>query len=128
MSWSKGAGGDERYASFRKYMDTVLVWAGKYSLERELVAVKSVRDVQAGDVIIRGGFPGHAVIVVDVAEMAATGERHVLLAQSYMPAQDIHVFKNLGNPALSPWYALEDGKPIETPEWLFPAGSLKRWK
>ncbi len=128
LSWSKTAAADQSYASFRKYMDTVFVWAGTYSLERELVAVKSVRDVQAGDVIIRGGFPGHAVIVVDVAEMAATGERHVLLAQSYMPAQDIHVFKNLGNPALSPWYALEDGKPIETPEWLFPAGSLKRWK
>lgn len=128
LAWSKTAAADQSYASFRKYMDTVFVWAGTYSLERELVAVKSVRDVQAGDVIIRGGFPGHAVIVVDVAVEAATGERRVMLAQSYMPAQEIHVLKNLGNPGSSPWYALEDGRPIETPEWVFPAGSLKRWK
>lgn len=128
LSWSKSAAADQSYASFRKYMDTVFVWAGTYSLERELVAVKSVGDVQAGDVVIRGGFPGHAVIVVDVAVMPATGERRVLLAQSYMPAQEIHVLKNLGNASLSPWYALEAGKPIETPEWVFPAGSLRRWR
>lgn len=128
LAWSKTAAADQSYASFRKYMDVVFTWAGTYSLERELVAVRSVADVQAGDVIIRGGFPGHAVIVADVAVKAATGERRILLAQSYMPAQEIHVLKNLGDPRLSPWYALEDGRAIETPEWLFPAGSLKRWK
>lgn len=128
LTWSKTASADQSYASFRKYMDAVFTWAGTYSLERELMAVKSMRDVQAGDVIIRGGFPGHAVIVVDVAQKATTGDRLVMLAQSYMPAQEIHVLKNLGNSSLSPWYLLEDGKPIETPEWLFPAGSLKRWR
>lgn len=128
LAWSKTASADQSYASFRKYMDSVFTWAGTYSLERELVAVRSVADVQAGDVIIRGGFPGHAVLVVDVAVKAATGDRRVLLAQSYMPAQEIHVLKNLGNAGLSPWYALEDGKPVETPEWLFPVGSLKRWR
>ena len=45
--------------------------------------------MQIGDVLIQGGSPGHAVIVVDMAENPATGEKLYLLAQSYMPAQDI---------------------------------------
>jgi hypothetical protein len=126
LVWSKTSTADASYASFRRYLDSVFTWAGTYSLERELVAA-SAREVQAGDVVIKGGFPGHALIVVDVATNAA-GERRVLLAQSFMPAQDIHVVKNFAARDGAPWYALADGQPIETPEWSFPPGSLKRWR
>jgi hypothetical protein len=125
LVWSKAAAPDPGYASFRRYLDSVFTWAGTYSLERELRSV-SARDVEAGDVVIRGGFPGHALIVVDVARNAA-GERRVLLAQSFMPAQEIHVVKNFASTDGSPWYALSDDAPIMTPEWSFPTGSLKRW-
>ena len=74
-------------------MDTVFAWAGTHSLERELKPA-ALAGIAAGDVFIKGGFPGHAVLVADVVENRATGEKRFLLLQSYMPAQDIHVLKN----------------------------------
>ena len=126
LVWTKRAAPDASYASFRRYMDTVFAWAGTHSLERELMPVADGR-VEIGDVIIKGGFPGHAVLVADVAENPATGARRFLLIQSYMPAQDMHVLAGSSTPDGSPWYALEAEKPIITPEWTFAPGSLKRW-
>lgn len=114
------------YASFRKYMDLVFAYAGTYSLERELQPVK-VSEIAAGDVFIKGGFPGHAVLVADVARNATTGETRFLLMQSYMPAQDIHVLKNPANADGSPWYATGFGDTLVTPEWRFTADMLRRW-
>lgn len=116
---------DSGYGSFRKYMDYVFAYAGTYSLERELKPV-AAGDIAIGDVFIKGGFPGHAVLVVDMAVNAQTGEKRFLLAQSYMPAQDIHILKNPADEG-SPWYAASLEGELVTPEWTFPAGSLRRW-
>ncbi|MEL6922398.1 MAG: DUF4846 domain-containing protein, partial [Bacteroidota bacterium] len=76
---------------------------------------------------IQGGFPGHAVIVVDMAENEA-GEKLFLLAQSYMPAQDMHILKNPKNATASPWYALKDlSAELPTPEWNFSIADLHRF-
>ena len=86
--------------------------------------------LQPGDVFIKGGSPGHAVIVVDVAIYTQTGKKVFLLAQSYMPAQQIHILVNPANRGLSPWYELSDndeGK-LYTPEWVFEKKDLKRFK
>ncbi len=93
------------YPVFRRYLDVVFTYAGTYSLTQELVKAE-YRDIQPGDVFIRGGSPGHAVIVVDVAVNRASGQKIFLLAQSYMPAQDIHILINPSDPELSPWYLL----------------------
>ena len=93
LAWSRSATPDASYASFRRYMDTVFTWAGTHSLERELTAVP-IADIAPGDLFIKGGFPGHAVLVADVARSAA-GETRFLLLQSFMPAQQIHVLKNM---------------------------------
>jgi hypothetical protein len=122
--WEKAAKADESYPSFRRYLDLVFGYAGTFSLERELEKDIDPRRIEAGDVFIQGGFPGHAVVVVDVAE-DSQGRRAVLLAQSYMPAQAIHVLRNPASPD-SPWYIVED-KLLVTPEWEFPAGSLRRF-
>ena len=61
----KGSGSND-YASFRKYMDLVFSYAGTYSLDHELKPA-SVEDIKVGDVFIKGGFPGHAVLVADLA-------------------------------------------------------------
>lgn len=114
------------YPSFRKYMDLVFAYAGTYSLDHELKAVK-LTDIQIGDVFIKGGFPGHAILVADMAVNQATGEKRFLLMQSYMPAQDIHVLKNPNATGGSPWYGTDIGLQLETPEWNFSAGQLKRW-
>ena len=60
---------DTGYAAFRKYMDYVFAYAGTYSLERELKPAP-LASLQIGDVFIKGGFPGHAVLVADVVENA----------------------------------------------------------
>jgi hypothetical protein len=38
------------------------------------------------------------------------------------------VLKGAGASEGSSWYALEAGKPLVTPEWTFPPGSLRRWR
>jgi len=64
---------------------------------------------------------------MDVAADGA-GRRVFLLAQSYMPAQSIHVLVNRGAPALDPWYADVRDADLVTPEWVFAAGSLRRFR
>jgi hypothetical protein len=123
--WGKSAAPDGSYASFRRYLDIVFSYAGTLSLARELDKVADPRRIEAGDVFIQGGSPGHAVIVVDVAEDRA-GRRAVLLAQSYMPAQDIHVLRNPKTPE-NPWYVINGDGPLTTPEWDFAAGALRRF-
>lgn len=117
--------GKSDYASFRKYMDLVFAYAGTYSLDREMKPVPAA-EIAIGDVFIKGGFPGHAVLVVDIAINAA-GEQRFLLVQSYMPAQEMHVLKNPASRDGSPWFATPVTFPFATPEWVFPAGSLKRF-
>jgi hypothetical protein len=117
---------DSGYAAFRKYMDYVFAYAGTYSLEHELKPAP-LASLQIGDVFIKGGFPGHAVFVADVAENATTGAKLFLLVQSYTPAQQMHVLKTPGAADSSPWYpAAFDGE-LVTPEWTFPAAALRRW-
>lgn len=85
-----------------------------------------MKDIQQGDVLIKGGFPGHAMIVIDVAKNKE-GKKIYMLAQSYMPAQDIHVVKNPVKEELTCWYEVDDSGKIITPEWEFTANQLKRW-
>jgi hypothetical protein len=125
VSWVRKAAPDSTYGALRKYLTTVFIYAGSHSLSRELKARRSFRDMAIGDVFIQGGFPGHAVIVVDLAERTESGERVFLLAQSYMPAQDVHLLRNPSDPVLSPWYAKPAGDILRTPEWNFDLEDLK---
>ena len=84
-----------------------------------------MHEMRIGDVFIEPGFPGHAVIVVDMVEHEKNGKKAFLLAQSFMPAQDIHVLKNPHNAGLSPWYALDCGSTLRTPEWRFKDTNLR---
>lgn len=118
------AGADQN--GFEKYLEQVYAWCGTLSLEKQLKRVPSFGDMQPGDVLIKGGSPGHAVMVMDVAVNKA-GEKIYLLAQSYMPAQSIHILKNPIDEALSPWYKAGNEPVIETPEWTFNQQQLRRW-
>jgi hypothetical protein len=112
---------------FERYLEQVYTWCGTLSLEKQLHPVADFNNIQPGDVLIKGGSPGHAVMVMDVAVNKA-GKKVYLLAQSYMPAQDIHVLKNPMNKELSPWYeAANDNSLIVTPEWTFYRKQLRRW-
>lgn len=115
------------YDSFREYLDMVFAYAGTLSLSKELKKVP-VADMQIGDVFIEGGTPGHAVIVVDMAEDKDTGQKLFLLAQSYTPAQDIQLLKNPQNDDGNPWYSLEPAETLDTPEWDFTTDQLMRFE
>lgn len=125
--WVKKTGYSDDYASFRKYLDMVFAYAGSLSLSKEMENIP-LMDMQAGDVFIEGGLPGHAAIVLDMAENKDTGEKIFILAQSYMPAQDIHILKNPRDGDLSPWYSAGFEDVLETPEWQFDKDRLYRFK
>lgn len=125
--WITSSKNNTTYNSFRKYMDNIFMYAGTASLSKELIEV-NLSNIKIGDVFIKGGFPGHAVIVIDMAENPTTKEKVFMLAQSYMPAQNIHVLKNPNNSSLSPWYSVADCKiEISTPEWVFSPNQLMRF-
>ncbi|HEX2935026.1 MAG TPA: DUF4846 domain-containing protein [Bacteroidales bacterium] len=123
--WVKTSKPSNDYKTFRKYLDFVFTYAGTRSLSKELTKV-NFSNMQIGDVFIQGGSPGHAVIVVNMAENPKTKEKIYLLAQSYMPAQEIQVLQNPSNTNESPWYSLnKNSNAIPTPEWLFYTSDLK---
>jgi hypothetical protein len=63
---------------------------------------------------------------VDVAE-CGDGRRVCLLAQSYMPAQEIHVLRNPAH-AGSPWYEAVGTGDLVTPVWVFRYSDLRRFE
>jgi hypothetical protein len=112
---------------FTTYLQTVFGMCGSASLEMQLKSRKDVTQIEIGDVFIKGGFPGHAEIVMDIA-INENGEKVFLLAQSYMPAQDIHILKNPMNSEMSPWYAVNEiGHTLYTPEYTFTKEQLRTW-
>lgn len=111
---------------FRKYKELIYMYAGTLSLSRELKKIP-LSEMQIGDVFIKGGSPGHAVIVVDMAINSSTGEKTFLLAQSYMPAQEIQILINPMNDELSPWYSTGNLEYLITPEWEFEVSELMRF-
>lgn len=112
--------------NFSQYLKNVFTYAGTLSLSKEMKSV-ATDSIQPGDVFIVGGSPGHAVLVLDVA-VDVTGSKYFMLGQSYMPAQQIHVLKNLNDPDISPWYSVKEIRgTLKTPEWNFSGGDLKRF-
>jgi hypothetical protein len=116
--------GNNRQA-FDEYLRKVFSWCGTASLEKQLKP-RQLKQIETGDVFIKGGFPGHAVIVMDMA-INNKGEKIYLLAQGYMPAQDIHLLKNPSDDKLSPWYKVAENQLVVTPEWTFQPGQLRKW-
>ncbi len=125
VTFSNSGKKDNSYSSFKKYLIQIFSYAGTASLEKEMKTIP-LKDMQIGDVFIQGGHPGHAIIIVDMAKNT-NGKKLYLLAQSYMPAQNIHILKNPTNKKLSPWYELIPNQNIHTPEWDFSIEDLKRF-
>ena len=121
-SWQLTAQPDDSYESFWEYMEQIFLYAGTASLEKEL-RTRRYSDMHIGDVLIIGGFPGHAVIIVDMAKHVETGEKIYMVAQSFMPAQELHVITS--TEAFSPWYRL-DKRPNLT-SWGFEKSHLKHF-
>ncbi|MBR1741886.1 MAG: DUF4846 domain-containing protein [Lachnospiraceae bacterium] len=124
VSWVSSPGNNESYASFQKFMRIVFAYSGTMNLEEDSKKIR-LRDIRTGDIFIRGGSPGHAVMVVDLCENAE-GRKAFLLAQGYMPAQEFHVLKNPLHEN-DPWYYQDEiSYPFETPEYTFAKRALRR--
>ena len=104
----------------------VFSYAGTLSLAKELHP-QSLKEIKIGDVFIQGGSPGHAVLVVDKVVHPSSKEVKVLLAQSYMPAQDIHLLRNPSQAPNNPWYTMHEmSERIQTPEMDFCRGGSQK--
>jgi hypothetical protein len=128
VRWEKSASMDSSYHTFREYLNSIFWYAGSHSLSKELKPIVPADRMEVGDVFIRGGFPGHAMIVVDVAVNPKSGRKIFLLVQGYMPAQDAHVMRNLKNRELSPWFEVKRMRLLFTPEYNFSWMDLKRFR
>lgn len=125
VEWVKKAGYDESQNTFLSYLRCVMAYAGTLSLDEESTPV-DIGAIAAGDMFIKGGSPGHCVMVADVAK-DKEGNYCFLLAQGYMPAQEFHILKNPLHEE-DPWYYTDElTYPLVTPEYVFQEGSLKRW-
>lgn len=111
---------------FENYLLQVFGMCGSASLSKQLKSKTGMNSIVPGDVLVRGGFPGHAVIVTDVA-MNDKGEKIFMLAQGYMPAQEMHILLNPASPSPSPWYHVNGSEKIVTPEYIFNSNELKTW-
>ena len=125
--WVKSKMASNTDKDFWNYMEKIFTYAGTYSLSKELKAVE-LNDMKIGDVFIKGGFPGHGIIVVDMCINKKTGEKLFILAQSYMPAQELQILQNNNNQQLSPWYSLNFDGQLNTPEWTFNKSNLKQFR
>lgn len=62
---------------------------------------------------------------MDKAVNSETGDVIFMIAQSYMPAQEIHILVNPANSKLSPWYELNFEAKLKTPQWEFNKEDLR---
>jgi hypothetical protein len=130
MPWSRYRGGEKAYEqdnrlswrrvepqSWDQYLQAVFMWAGTMSLSYD-----TVQDdfPSAGDVLVLPGAPGHAVIIMAVANRS--GEIFVLAGQGFMPAQSFHLVRG----PHAGWWRWDDGAQIGP--WTFPASSLRSWE
>ncbi len=125
VKFKKTASENHSYQSFRKYLDIIFMYAGTISVERDLKTVNRAQgNYQIGDVIVKGGSPGHAVIIVDRAKNSQ-GKFVYLLAQSYMPAQSIHVMDQGGT--YGPWFDIPTEGAFHSSRWYFTNPKIRRF-
>jgi hypothetical protein len=122
VTWERTAPASSTRATFRAYLNLVFTYAGTLSLQAEKNR-PGREDVRPGDFFVMGGSPGHAVLVLDVAQ-DVKGRRVALLGQGFTPAQDFHV---LSPGPEGPWFPLEAPE-VATPFWKpFAWSSLRRF-
>lgn len=107
-----------------KFMELVFSYCGTYTVAAISKPI-NIQDIMPGDILVHAGSPGHAMIVMDVAENKK-GERIFLLAQGFMPAQDMHIVINPIAETFTPWYFAQNNANITTPGWTFNSAEIKR--
>lgn len=112
--------------NFYKYLNLIYMYSGTLSLYNELESVDA-KDLKIGDMLIKGGSPGHIVMLCDEI-INNEGEKLFLLFQGNTPAQSVHLVKNLENFNISPWYQLENDATIPVSNYTFSSAKFIRFK
>ena len=102
----------------------VFEYASTLSMVEESKKI-DITDIQIGDIFIKGGVPGHVVMVADVCK-DRNGDKAFLLAQGFMPAQEFYILKNPSS-TNSCWYKVSEiGDELIAPECQFMISDLRR--
>ncbi len=125
-AWLPLTGADDSPQTYHDWLMTVMHYAGTLSLERETAPI-SPADAHAGDILCRGGSPGHAVLLCDEA-VNAEGQRCYLLVQGMIPAQSAHILF-AGDDPDNPWITQEalGNYPVRAGAYTFDENMLRRY-
>ena len=114
---TKSGGEDRSYTQYQRWLHHSFLYAGTRSMNKDSLSVEPSEEVQPGDFFVTGGSPGHAILVIDVAESAGK-PRVALLGQGYMPAQEFHVLEDTGSHVKANWFVLpSEGEALRNPSW-----------
>lgn len=127
VSFQKKEARNESKDNFYKYLNLIYMYSGTLSLYNELVKINDAKDLKIGDMLIKGGSPGHIVMICDEA-INDEGEKIYLLFQGNTPAQSVHLVKNLEDTSISPWYRLEKDAVIPVSNYTFYDSKFVRFK
>ena len=126
IAWVSSSKNDSSYDSFKRFMRIVFAYSGTLNMDYSSKKIK-LSEARVGDIFVKGGSPGHVVMIADVCKNSK-GKKAYLLAQGYLPAQEFQLLKNPLHED-DPWYYEEEIKyPLRTPEYSFDKGSLRRYK
>tara|TARA_R110002049_G_scaffold112834_2_gene262533 strand:+ start:231 stop:1070 length:840 start_codon:yes stop_codon:yes gene_type:complete len=112
--------------NFYKYLNLIYMYSGTLSLYNELESVDA-KNLKIGDMLIKGGSPGHIVMIADEV-VNDEGDKLFLLFQGNTPAQSVHLVKNLESTSISPWYQLKDNAIIPVSNYTFGSAKFVRFK
>ena len=116
---------DASYSNFRYYLDIIFTYAGTISLNRDLEKIPRNKNLEIGDIIIKPGSPGHAVLIVDRVH-DNKGNYLYLIAEGYTPAQSIHILKS-GKRKISPWFKIDKKGAISSNRYFFSNPNIRRF-
>ncbi|RKE98315.1 DUF4846 domain-containing protein [Ichthyenterobacterium magnum] len=127
VSFHKTSNKDYSKANFYKYLNLIYMYSGTLSLFNELSKIEYAKDLKIGDMLIKGGSPGHIAMICDEV-VNSKGEKLYLLFQGNTPAQSVHLVKNLEDENISPWYNLKKDTIIPVSNYTFNSSKFVRFK
>lgn len=126
VTFHKTASDNQSKENFYEYLNLIYMYSGTLSLYNELESVNA-KDLKIGNMLIKGGSPGHIVMIADEV-VNDNDEKLFLLFQGNTPAQSVHLVKNLEDATISPWYKLEDEAVIPVSNYTFGSAKFVRFK
>ncbi len=127
VMFHKSASKNHSKENFYKYLNLIYMYSGTLSLYNELPEIEYAEDLKIGDMLIRGGSPGHIVMICDEV-INNEGKKLYLLFQGNTPAQSVHLVKNLEDSNISPWYELKKNAVIPVSNYTFMSSKFVQFK